>query len=177
MSSEFSTGMIRTTLTACPSRARVLTAKMIVFFLLVFTTTTVTAGLVAAAQTAIVNAAEASASEWLRATVGIGAYIARLGLLAQAVGAIVRHSAGAIAIMIGVMLLPLVAAIFMYAPSLVGLQEFLLNYSIPAQIVSLYGVGPETGSGPGGWDALLIMLGMCSVVTGCAYLTLHHRDV
>ncbi|MFE7774546.1 ABC transporter permease subunit [Streptomyces sp. NPDC057445] len=176
IASEYSTGMIRTTLTACPSRARVLTAKAIVFFLLVFTITTVTATLVAAVQTAFVDAPSASASEWLRATVGIGAFIALLGLLALAVGAIIRHSAGAITIMIGVMLLPLVGAIFMYSESLAELQEFLLNYSIPSQIIALYGEGPQ-GNGPTGWDSLLIMLGLSAVAMGGAYLTMHNRDV
>ncbi|MEV4442886.1 ABC transporter permease [Streptomyces sp. NPDC049577] len=42
MSSEYGTGMIRTTLTACPSRGRVLGAKAIVFAALTFATTLVT---------------------------------------------------------------------------------------------------------------------------------------
>ena len=53
--SEYSTGMIRTTLTACPSRARVLTAKAIVFSLVTFVITTVTATVVAACQTVILG--------------------------------------------------------------------------------------------------------------------------
>lgn len=59
IASEYGTGMIRTTLTACPSRARVLTAKAIVFFLLVFTVTTVVAALVGAGQVALVDTAGA----------------------------------------------------------------------------------------------------------------------
>ncbi|MGW1882969.1 ABC transporter permease subunit [Streptomyces sp. NPDC001970] len=177
IASEYGTGMIRTTLTACPSRARVLTAKAIVFFVLVFTITTVTATLVAALQTALVDASPASGSDWLRATVGVGLFLALLGLLALAVGAMIRHSAGAITIMIGLMLLPLVAAMFMFSESLAGLQEALLEYSIPSEIIALYGESATGTSGPSGWEPLLIMLGVTAVAMGGAYLTLHQRDV
>ncbi|MCZ9339787.1 ABC transporter permease, partial [Streptomyces sp. TRM76130] len=37
--SEYGTGLIRTTMTACPSRGRVLAAKGLVFFLVSFVTT------------------------------------------------------------------------------------------------------------------------------------------
>ncbi|MFD8059707.1 ABC transporter permease subunit [Streptomyces cyaneofuscatus] len=174
--SEYSTGMIRTTLTACPSRARVLTAKAIVFFLLAFVITTVTATVVAVFQTAILGAGLDSGSVWLRATVGVGLYIAALGLVSLAVGAIIRHSAGAITVMIAVVLLPLVLALFMFADSLRGLQRFLFEYSIPNQLGALYG-STVTESGPSGWEPLLLMLGIAAVALGGAYLALDRRDV
>ncbi|NYS18490.1 ABC transporter permease [Streptomyces sp. DSS69] len=174
--SEYSTGMIRTTLTACPSRARVLTAKAIVFFLLAFTITAVTATLVAVAQTAILDGGVDSGSVWLRATVGVGLYTAALGLVSLAAGAIIRHSAGAITVMIGVVLLPLVLAMFMFSDSLRGLQRFLFEYSIPNQLGALYGTG-VTDSGPSGWESVLLMLGIAAVAMGGAYLALDRRDV
>ncbi|MFI7234766.1 ABC transporter permease subunit [Streptomyces cyaneofuscatus] len=174
--SEYSTGMIRTTLTACPSRARVLTAKAIVFFLLAFVITTVTATVVAVFQTAILGAGLDSGSVWLRATIGIGLYIAALGLVSLAVGAIIRHSAGAITVMIAVVLLPLVLALFMFSDSLRGLQRFLFEYSIPNQLGALYG-STVTESGPSGWEPLLLMLGIAAVALGGAYLALDRRDV
>ena len=36
ITSEYGTGMIRTTFTACPSRGRILAAKSVVFFLIAF---------------------------------------------------------------------------------------------------------------------------------------------
>ncbi|MER6999562.1 ABC transporter permease subunit [Streptomyces sp. NPDC000410] len=177
IASEYGTGMIRTTLTACPSRARVLTAKALVFFLLVFTVTTLTAGFVAVVQVALVDAAEPTGQEWLRATVGVGLFIALLGLLALAVGAMIRHSAGAITLMIGLMLLPLVAAMFMFSESLVEIQRVLLDYSIPSQIIALYSEATPDGTGPAGWEPMWIMLGAAAVAMGGAYLTLQSRDV
>ncbi|XCM29749.1 ABC transporter permease [Streptomyces parvus] len=175
--SEYSTGMIRTTLTACPSRVRVLAAKAIVFFSLTFVITTVTATVVAVLQTLILDSPVApSGGEWARATVGVGLYLAGLGLLSLGVGAIVRHSAGAITIMIGVVLLPLVLALFMFAEDLRGLQRFLIEYSIPNQLSALYGT-TMTNSGPSAWEPLLVMLGLVAVALGGAVALLNRRDV
>ncbi|MGW7365481.1 ABC transporter permease subunit [Streptomyces sp. NPDC054841] len=176
IASEYGTGMIRTTLTACPSRARVLTAKAIVFFGLVFVITTVTAGIVGALQTSIVDGGVTTGEDWFHATVGIGLYVALLGLLSLAVGALIRHSAGAITIMIGLVLLPLVLALFMFSPSLGEVREALLEYSIPSQLGVLYST-PVTESGPTGWDPLWIMLAATAVAMTGAFLSLAKRDV
>ncbi|MFE0642858.1 ABC transporter permease [Streptomyces sp. NPDC058877] len=179
IASEYGTGMIRTTLTACPSRARVLTAKALVFFLLVFSVTTVIATLVAVVQVAIVSeAATPTAGEWLRATVGAGGYLALLGLLSLAVGTLIRHSAGAITVMIGLLLLPLVAALFMFSEALQSVQKFLFTYAIPSQMIALYSeTAPFGDSGPAGWEPLLIMAVVVAAALGGAYALLNSRDV
>ncbi|MFG3135543.1 ABC transporter permease subunit [Streptomyces sp. NPDC048211] len=177
IASEYGTGMIRTTLTACPSRARVLSAKAIVFFLLTFVLTTVLTTVVALIQTSILDSAAPSGDEWLRSTVGVGLYIATLGLLSLAVGALIRHSAGAITIMIGVVLLPLVLAIFMFSESLASLQRWLLEYSIPNQLSIFYDNSVTSSGGPSGWDPLWIMLGVTAAALGGAYLAMNSRDV
>ncbi|MFD3482350.1 ABC transporter permease subunit [Streptomyces sp. NPDC058665] len=176
IASEFGTGMIRTTLTACPSRGRVLAAKSIVFFLLVLTITTVTATLVGAIHVAMLDGRAPTGQEWLRATFGVGLFMALLGLLSLAVGALIRHSAGAITLMIGVVLLPLVMAMFMFSSSLAKVQEALFEYSIPSQISVLYAVS-MTGSGPNGWDPVFIATGVTAVVMGFAFFSLNRRDV
>ncbi|MFF4228056.1 ABC transporter permease subunit [Streptomyces sp. NPDC001820] len=176
IASEYGTGMIRTTLTACPSRARVLTAKAVVFFLLVFTLTTVITAIVGGLQTLIVDQGSSTGEDWFRATVGIALYVATLGLLSLAVGTLIRHSAGAITVMIGVVLLPLVLAMFMFSESLRDLQQALFEYSIPNQIGVLYGTA-VTESGPAGWDPLWIMLGVTAVALAGAYASLNARDV
>ncbi|MFF8378928.1 ABC transporter permease subunit [Streptomyces sp. NPDC015661] len=179
IASEYGTGMIRTTLTACPSRARVLTAKAIVFFLLVFSVTTLMATLVAVVQVALVDtAATPTGDEWLRATVGAGAYLALLGLLSLAVGTLIRHSAGAITVMIGLLLLPLVAGMFMFTEALQPVRDFLFTYAIPSQMIALYSNTPSLGdSGPAGWEALLIMAAIAAAALGGAYALLNSRDV
>lgn len=176
IASEYGTGMIRTTMTACPSPGRVLGAKAIVFFLLTFVLTTVMTSVVAVLQTAILDADAPSGADWLRSTVGVGLYTATLGLLSLAVGALIRHSAGAITLMIGVVLLPLVLAIFMFAESLAKVQKWLLEYSIPNQLSNFYDTS-VTGSGPSGWEPLWIILVVTALAMGGAYLAMSRRDV
>ncbi|MEV7001894.1 ABC transporter permease subunit [Streptomyces sp. NPDC093982] len=174
--SEYGTGMIRTTMTACPTRGRVLLAKAIVFFVVAFVVTLGSAVLVALADVAMLDAREPSTQEWLKGTVGISLYIALLGLLSLVVGSIIRHSAGAITIMIGVVLAPLVMALFMFSESLQDLQQALFEYSIPNQL-SVFYAQSLTNSGPSGWEPLWIMLGVTAAAFAAAYALLEKRDV
>ncbi|MCL7427411.1 ABC transporter permease subunit [Streptomyces sp. YS415] len=175
--SEYGTGMIRTTMTACPSRGRVLAAKATVFFLLAFTVTLVSVVIVAMADVALLtDAREPTGSEWLKGTVGISFYIALIGLLSLVVGSVIRHSAGAITIMIGLVLAPLVIALFMFSQSLEDLREALFEYSIPNQLSVFYSQS-LTETGPSGWDPLWIMLGVTAAAFAGAYALLERRDV
>ena len=78
--------------------------------------------------------------------------------------------------MIGVLLAPLVIAMFMFADSLRDLQQALFEYSIPNQLAVFYD-NSLSGSGPSGWDPLWIILGVTAVAFGGAYLLLEKRDV
>ncbi|MEU6387061.1 ABC transporter permease [Streptomyces bauhiniae] len=177
--SEYGTGMIRTTMTACPSRGRVLAAKSIVFFVVAFVVTLATVSLVALIQTSMLEGngtRTPSGSEWLKATLGISLYIALLGLLSLLVGSMIRHSAGAITIMIGAVLAPLVIALFMNAGSLEKVQQALLEYSIPSQMGVFYD-NTLSHTGPTGWEPLWIMLGVTAAAFAGAYALLESRDV
>ncbi|OIK05502.1 ABC transporter permease [Streptomyces monashensis] len=177
--SEYGTGMIRTTMTACPSRSRVLAAKAIVFFVLAFTITLACAAFVAMVQNAMVQdngARTPTGSEWFKATVGVSLYVALLGLLSLVIGSIIRHSAGAITIMIGLLLAPLVIALFMFAQSLHKLREWLLEYSIPNQMSVFYSNSLST-TGPSGWEPLWIILGVTVAAYAGAFALLRSRDV
>lgn len=176
---EYGTGMIRTTMVACPSRGRVLAAKALVFFLVAFTVTLLSATAVAFLHMVMLegnNAGQPTGDEWLRATVGISLHLALLGTLSLAVGSIVRHSAGAITLMIGAVLAPLVIAMFMFASSLESVRDALFEYSIPNQLSVFYSNSLST-SGPSGWDPLWIMLGVTAAALGGAFLLLGERDV
>jgi ABC-type transport system involved in multi-copper enzyme maturation permease subunit len=178
-SSEYGTGMIRTTMTACPTRGRVLAAKALVFSLLAFTITLVCTTLVGLAQTAMLDGSGArtpTGSEWFKATVGVSLYLALLGLVSLLVGSVLRHSAGAITIMIGVVLAPLVIALFMFTRSLASVRNALFEYSIPNQLSVFYS-NSLSDSGPSGWDPLWIILGVTAVVFAGAWALLQQRDV
>lgn len=176
ISSEYGTGMVRTTLTACPSRVRMLTAKAIVFFTLALVITTVATGLVALLDSAMLNGPAPTADQWLRATVGAGLYVALLGLLALSVGTLLRHSAGAISTMMGVVLLPMLLALFLQGESLKDVQQAMIEYSVPNALAALYGI-PFLSTGPTGWTPLWILAGVTAVTLGGAYAAVLQRDV
>ncbi|MEU9117570.1 ABC transporter permease subunit [Streptomyces sp. NPDC048483] len=178
ISSEYGTGMIRTTMTACPSRARVLTAKAAVFFLLSFVVTTLAAAVVTLLSTAVLDGREPTADQWLRATVGDGLYVSLLGLLALAVGSLLRHSAGAISAMLGLVLLPMLLAMFMaVSDSLRDIATALINYSVPNSLAVLHDAPFFRGSGPEGWTPVLILAGVTAAALAAAFAVQEKRDV
>ncbi|WP_171166302.1 ABC transporter permease subunit [Streptomyces sp. I05A-00742] len=177
ISSEYGTGLIRTTLTACPSRSRVLAAKAIVFAALTFVTTLVATLLVSLISAALLSDRVPDgigAGAWFKATVGSSIYVALAGLLALAVGTMLRHSAGAITGMLGLVLLPPLLALFLQSDAVQKIGEVLVKYSIPMQLFTLYGA--EVDSGPTGWDPLWIMLALAAVATAGAHLVINKRD-
>ena len=107
MAGEYSTGMIRSSLLAVPKRTPMLWAKSVVFAAVVFVVTEVTAFVAFFLGAAILHSkVQVSLGDpgVARAVIGAGLYMALLGLFALAVGGIVRHTAGAIAGIIGFVL-------------------------------------------------------------------------
>ncbi|MET8680159.1 ABC transporter permease subunit [Streptomyces sp. NPDC004647] len=194
VTSEYGTGMIRTTLTACPSRGRVLLAKSVVFFLLSLVMTTVATGLTALMHSSMLGGRPpgefatipkesvvggeviATSSEWLGATLGAGLYVALLGLLSLAVGSLLRHSAGAITAMLGAVLLPLLLALFMQTESLEKVREKLIEYSPLNGLATLYRIPIDGGDGTG-WHLLWILVGVTAAALVAAFALLEKRDV
>ena len=115
ISGEYSTGMIRSSLAAVPHRAPVLVAKAAVFAavaLVVTTAGTFCAFLLGQAALASTHRqASLSTPDAARAVVGTGLYLTLIGLLAIGVGFLIRSTAGAIATLVGIVLvLPLLAS-------------------------------------------------------------------
>jgi hypothetical protein len=198
VTSEYGTGMIRTTLTACPQRGRVLLAKALIFFGLAFVMTTLACTLTALINSALLSDQTpppyetsrppgsgsfeggkivADSGEWMGATVGAGLYVALLGLLSLAVGALLRHSAGAITTMLGVVLLPLVMALFMASEALQDVREKLLEYSPLNGLASLYRIPMSENQDATGWPLLGGLAAVTFVALVVAYTLLNKRDV
>lgn len=107
IASEYSTGMIRASLLAVPRRVPVLAAKATVFALLVLAVGELTAfGSFFIGAPILHGKAPVAIGDpgVLRAVVGCGLYLALLGLFALAVGAIIRHTAASITVVIGFVL-------------------------------------------------------------------------
>jgi hypothetical protein len=109
MTGEYSSGSIRSTLAAIPNRPLLLAAKALVFgtvALIVGEFTTLTSFFVS--QYIVLSAPAPHASlgqpDVLRAVLMLGAYLALIGLIGLGLGAIIRHSAGAIATLVALVL-------------------------------------------------------------------------
>lgn len=197
ITSEYGTGMIRTTMTACPTRGRVLLAKAIVFFLVAFVMTTLAAALSALIQVGMLGGARvqqggfvaeglegsvvngqqiATGGEWLDSTVGAGLYVALLGLLSLSVGAMLRHSAGAITTMLGVVLLPMLVALFLPG-SLADLRDGLLEYSPLNGLAAMFRMPFQGQMGESGWPLLGLLAAAAVIALAGAYAALAKRDV
>ncbi|MBC3844003.1 ABC transporter permease subunit [Streptacidiphilus sp. 4-A2] len=172
ITSEYGTGMIRTTLTAYPRRVSLLTAKAMVFFALAFVLGTLATALQLCCGMVILGGQEDSPTlgQILLAVFGGGLYLALMGLFALSVGTLLRHSAGAISVMLGVLLLPFILALFL--PT--GMRELLLTYSPINMSASLYGSG--TGD-VGGWALLGVLASATAVILATACLAMRRRDV
>ncbi len=107
ITSEYSTGMIRSTLAAVPTRLPVLAAKALLVATVGFVLGVIGVALSYLASYPLLAGGAASLSdpEVQRIFWGSGLYLAGVGLLGLGVGAIVRHTAGAITLILGVLLM------------------------------------------------------------------------
>lgn len=121
VTSEYATGLIRATFAATPRRRTVLAAKAALVAAVVFC-----AGLVASVASFFLGRSIVPGSGFtvengypplsladgatFRAVVGTGLYLAAVALLALGLGAIVRHTAGAVTAVLGLLFGPLIVA-------------------------------------------------------------------
>jgi ABC-2 type transport system permease protein len=151
---EYTTGMIRSSLAAVPHRQPVLLAKVAVFALLAFVTAEIAAfcAFVFGQQALKITHLQASLSTphaW-RAILGAGIYITLIGLLGVGLGFLLRNTAGAIAVLVSIVLvLPLLAEALPSPYSTDVLKYLPLNAG--TQIMTLHpdgtGLGPWAGLG------------------------------
>jgi hypothetical protein len=107
VSSEYSSGMIRTSLIAVPERGRVLAAKSLVFAVVTFVVGEVTSFTAFFVGQALISGHAPHAALGdpgvARAVAGAGLVLTALAVLSVATGALLRHPAAAIACMVAVL--------------------------------------------------------------------------
>jgi ABC-2 type transport system permease protein len=113
ITSEYSTGMIRTSLTSMPRRGVVFAAKLIDFTVVGVVVSLITAFIAFFLGQALMSSTGHSATlsqpNVLRAIIGVALYVVLIALIGYGFGAIIRHTAGAIASVVGLaFVLPLV---------------------------------------------------------------------
>ncbi|WEO77100.1 ABC transporter permease [Cryobacterium sp. SO2] len=174
---EYSTGQIRSTLTAVPTRLPVLWAKAIVFFVLTFTVGFAAILIAYLAALPILSGVgirpdAGDPTLWLRMAGG-ALYLALTGVIAMAIGAITRSVPGGLAATLGLILvlpsvLQLIPAewatdLMSWLPGVAGQELFFWGNSVLASPFEP-------------WQALLVMLGAVGVVVAGAAVQLVRRD-
>ncbi|WP_250279317.1 ABC transporter permease subunit [Frankia sp. Cppng1_Ct_nod] len=109
VSGEYSTGMIRATMAAVPTRLPVLWAKAAVFAMVTFALMTVASFVAFAGGQAMLSSKHISTTlsqpGVLTAVIGGGLYLTVVGVLGVALGALLRSTAGGIATLFGLLLI------------------------------------------------------------------------
>lgn len=173
VSSEYGTGMIRTTFTASPQRHRVLTAKLIIFFAVAFIVSALSIGLVGL-MTSAMHGGSSNVS-WGGTVIKGALYVSLLGVLSLAVGSMLRHSAGAITTMLGLVLVPaILPAFLMMSQSMRTIGEKMQEYAAPNALAKVFELDSENG---GGGAQLGLLAGVTAAAIAGAYVLLERRDV
>lgn len=184
VTSEYSTGMIRSTFAAEPRRWPALAAKAVVLSLVVAGVTVVSMALAYLATMpfhATLGATfDLGDAETQRMVVGLPLYLIAIALLSFGLGALLRHSAAALTVMVGLllvvenvlMMVPLRAfeLISPILPSTAG-RKLLFDTEMLAAVDSMT-KGPILTP----WEGYLVLLAWVAVIAAAAVILLRRRD-
>ena len=175
MSSEYSTGAIRASLLAVPRRLPMLAAKALVFGLLDFVVSAITVFAVFFITTAILRShisITLSTTGVTRACIGGILYLTVLGLFSLAIGGLIRHTAGAIATVI---------ALVLVVPPLISLIPGTIANHVHGYLPTIAGTlvaqtSQQSGDVLSPWQGFGVFCIWTVVLLGaCGYLLIH-RD-
>jgi ABC-2 type transport system permease protein len=176
ISGEYSTGMIRASMSAVPRRLPVLWAKAAVFSVVVLVLMTVTSFVTFFGGEAILSSqhvqATLSSPGELRIVFGTALYLTVVGLLAVGLGALIRNTAGAIAALFGVLLvLPVLGRVL----DLTSWGKDVPKYLPSNAGQALLAVTPDPG-GLGPWTGFGFFCAYTAAVMVAAAVLLKRRD-
>ncbi|WP_433190802.1 ABC transporter permease subunit [Actinoallomurus sp. CA-150999] len=190
ITAEYRNTMIRLTLAASPRRSRVLVAKAIVLWAVTFVAGL--AGTILAtplgerlAQGNGVYIFPVSSSTELRVALGTAALLATASVLALSVGAIFRHSAGAVTTVIVAIVLPYILIAIPFLPASVSkgvatatpgaafaVQQTLVPYhQVASNYTPYYGYYPLAP-----WAGFAVLAGYAVASLAVAAVLIHRRD-
>ena len=177
ITSEYSTGMIRTSLAVQPRRGTLFAAKAMVFAVVSLVT-----GLVASFASFFIGQALLSSHHLnvtlsqpnvLRAVIGGALFLTACGMLAYGLGAILRHTAGAITAAIGLLFVLTVLVNFLpgtwqdhvnkWMPAIAGSQVWVTKASSPETLFSA-------------WAGLAVLAGYAAIAIVAGLVLFRTRD-
>ncbi|MEU1050207.1 ABC transporter permease subunit [Streptomyces sp. NPDC005897] len=187
---EYRNKMVRLTLAASPRRSRMLVAKAIVLWVVAFVAGLAGAILATAlgerlARGSGVYIFPVSSSTELRVVIGTAALLATASVLALSVGAVFRHSAGAVTTVIVATVLPYILIALPFMPANVSkavatvtpgaafaVQQTLVPYDqVASNYTPYYGYYPLTP-----WAGFAVLAGYAVASLAVAAVLLNRRD-
>lgn len=175
ITSEYTTGSIRTTLTAVPNRLRLIASKSIVLFftILILGEFVCFAAFLIGQRIylGVVPTASLENGTVLRSVILAGLYLTLLALFAFALGLILRHSAATISVYVSVLLI--VPIIGLFFPQ--SWQNDFMRFE-PSSL----GISMESPFAPsnsfGAWSATFILLAYVVATLAIAFVLFQRRD-
>jgi hypothetical protein len=174
-SGEYTTGLIRSTLAAVPTRLPVLWAKAAVYGTVAFVTGTVGAFAAFLIASGLLSdssiAMSISDTGVVRSLLGAGVYLGLVGVAGVALGALLRSTAGGISALVGT---------FMLVPGLMSLLPASWRTDIAPYLPSNAGESifalPQADGMLGAWAGLLVLVGWTALALGGAAYRLIRSD-
>ncbi|MFG2765399.1 ABC transporter permease subunit [Streptomyces rubiginosohelvolus] len=172
---EYSSGTIRTTFAARPRRSTVLAAKAALVAGVMYVLALASCALAYLVGDALLPEGRYAQGEPLPALFGIAASFAVAAVLGLAVGALVRHSAGAVTTVIGLLLLP-----SLFGPLFGDAERWIAGLSPTAALEKLTqtsDAAADTVGSLGPWPSLLLVAAYTTALVLGALVLLRRRDV
>lgn len=174
VATEYTTGMIRSTLAAVPRRLPMLLAKCAVFVSVVLVVAQAASFIAFLGGQALYGSGGASLSDpgVLRAVIGTGIYLTGAGMLGLALGALLRSTAAAISTLFGVMfLLPGISMLLL--PD--AWNENIAPY-LPSEAGGAFTAVSQTATQLSPWTGLAVFAGYLVALIAAAAWRLRNRD-
>ena len=177
ITSEYATGMVRTSLTVQPRRGTLFAAKAVVFAVVSLVT-----GLVASFASFFIGQAILSSKHLnttlsqphvLRAVIGGGLFLAVCGLLSFGLGAVLRHTAAAITAAIGLLFVILILSNFLPQTWQVHVDKWI-PFNAGSQI---WTVVTDPGSHLfSAWTGFAVFAGYAVIAIAAGFMLFRKRD-
>lgn len=172
MTNEYTSGMIRTTFAVAPNRRRVLTAKAAVFALAALVVGELASFIGFFVGTAMlghgITAPTLGDPGVLRAVALGGTGYCLVGLLGMGLGAIIRHTAAALGVLVGV--------VYVLATVISGLSHALMAYTPVSIVANCLTTVQRLSGAPSPWVGLPVLCAYAAVALGVGAAVLAWRD-